>query len=103
MRVLNRIATVASGGLEYEADQRHAEILMKDVGIDEGSKGAIAPGSNRAGGQDGKGDKNDSRFRATDARGNHLVQDRMDTQSAAKETSSFTSKPEEQDWLAAKR
>ena len=39
MRILNRAVTMASGVLEYEADQKHAEILMKDVGIDEGSKG----------------------------------------------------------------
>ncbi len=31
VRILNRIVTVANGGLEYEADQRHAEILMKDM------------------------------------------------------------------------
>ncbi len=45
-----RIAMVVSGGLEYEADQSHAEILMKDVGIDEGSKEVITPGSNGEGG-----------------------------------------------------
>ncbi len=33
VRILNRIVTVESGGLEHEADQRHAEILMEDVGI----------------------------------------------------------------------
>ncbi len=37
VRILNRIVTVTSGGLDYEADQRHAEILMKDMGIDQGS------------------------------------------------------------------
>ncbi len=31
VRILNSIATVAKGGLEYEADQRHAEILMRDM------------------------------------------------------------------------
>ncbi len=46
---------MASGGLEYEADQRQAEILIKDMGIDEGSKGVITPGSNGEGGQDVKG------------------------------------------------
>ncbi len=39
VRILNRIVTVAKDGLEYEADQRHAEILMRDVGIDEESRG----------------------------------------------------------------
>ncbi len=30
---------VANGGLEYEADQRHTEISMKDMGMDDGSRG----------------------------------------------------------------
>ncbi len=38
MRILNRIVTVIENGLEVEADQRHAEILMKDMGIDDGSR-----------------------------------------------------------------
>ncbi len=42
--ILKRIVTVASGGLENEADQRHAQILMKDMGVDEGSKGIITRG-----------------------------------------------------------
>ncbi len=103
VRILNRTATVANGGLEYEADQRHAEILVKDMGIDEGSRGVTAPGSNSEVGQDVKGDESESKFRAIAARGNCLGQDRMDTQYAAKEISRFTSKPKEQDWRAAKR
>ncbi len=37
-RILSRIATVTSGGLDFEADQRHAKILMKDMGCGEESK-----------------------------------------------------------------
>ncbi len=48
--ILSRIATVTSGGLDYEAHQRHTEILMKDIGIDEGSKGVTTPGRNSEGG-----------------------------------------------------
>ncbi len=50
-----------------------------------------------------KGDKNESRFRPIAAKGNDLGQDRMDMQYAAKEISRFMSKPEEQDWRAARR
>ncbi len=49
--------TVTDGGLEYEADQRNAEILMKDTGTEEGSRGVTTPGSNGEGGQDVKGDR----------------------------------------------
>ncbi len=103
MRISNRIVTVANGGLEYEADQRHAEILMKDVGKDEGSRGVNTPGSNGEGGQDVKGDTSETKFRAVAATGNYMGQDRMDMQHAAEEISRFMSKPGEQDWRAAKR
>ncbi len=52
VRILNRIATETSGGMDYEPDQRKAEILMKDRGIDEGSKGVPTPGINSEGGQE---------------------------------------------------
>ncbi len=51
--MLNRIVTVTSGGLDYEADQKHAEILIKDMGVDGGGaresppRGAIANGGKR--------------------------------------------------------
>ncbi len=32
--------------MEYEADQRHPEMLLKDMGTDEGSEGVTTPGSN---------------------------------------------------------
>ncbi len=43
LRILNRIVTVTENGLEYEADQRHGEILMRDMGVDESSKGVATP------------------------------------------------------------
>ena len=96
---------MTENGLEYEADQRHAEILMRDMGIDESSKGVVTPGVSVAeAGQTGEilfG--GESLCRAVAARGNYLGQDRMDMQFAAKETSRFMSKPEEQDWKSAKR
>ncbi len=50
-----------------------------------------------------KRDKRESRFRAVAARGKYLGQDRMDMQYAAKKSSRFMSKPEEQDWRTAKQ
>ncbi len=41
-------------------------------------------------------------FRAVATRGDYLGQDRMDMQSAAKEITRRTWKPEEQDWKSAK-
>ncbi len=50
-----------------------------------------------------EGDNGASKFRSVAAKGNYLGQNMMDMQYAAKEISRFTSKPEEQDWRAAKR
>ncbi len=45
VRMLNRITTVTEHGLECEAEQRHAKILMMEMGIDEGNKGVATPGA----------------------------------------------------------
>ncbi len=84
---------------------------MREMRIDESSKGVATPGvvSTGEGGQGREGEARGGRvgkqslFRAVAARGNHLGQDRVDTQFAAKEVSRFTSKPKEQDWSNAKR
>ncbi len=51
VRILNRIAMVVSGGLEYEVDQRQAKVLIEEIGVDEGSRGVSTPGSHGEGGQ----------------------------------------------------
>ncbi len=79
--------------MEYEADQRHAETLMRDVGIEEGSKGVATPGVSTREVQVGGG----SQYRAVAARRYYFGQDCIDVQFAVKEISRFTSKLEEQD------
>ncbi len=55
VRILIRIVTVTESGLDYEADQRHSDILIRDIGIDESSKGVVTPGVSTAeGGQTGE-------------------------------------------------
>ncbi len=44
VRTLNKIVTVTDEGLEYEADQRRAEILMRNTGIEESSEGVVTQG-----------------------------------------------------------
>ena len=43
MRVLNRVITWDSRGITYEADQRHAEIIIKTLGLED-SKQVATPG-----------------------------------------------------------
>ncbi len=45
VRISNRIATAMDQELYYEAEQRHAEVLMKDICIGESSKGVVTPGA----------------------------------------------------------
>ena len=43
MRILNRIVTWTDGGIQYEGDQRHVEIAMKELGLDEDSREVGVP------------------------------------------------------------
>ena len=48
VRVLNRILTWKSDGISYEADPRHAEIVVKELGLTE-AKGVVTPGTKEEG------------------------------------------------------
>ena len=43
MRILNRIATWNSEGLTYEADQRHVQISLEEVGLTESRRVISTP------------------------------------------------------------
>jgi hypothetical protein len=47
VRILNRIVPYTKEGIEYESDQRHAEIIAKQMGLQEGSKGGFTPGERK--------------------------------------------------------
>ena len=47
-RILNRVVRVTANGWEYEADQRHADLIIKELGLEE-AKPAAAPGSKEEG------------------------------------------------------
>ena len=36
MRILNRIVTLTPNGLTYEADRRHGELLVRNLGLQKG-------------------------------------------------------------------
>ncbi len=73
VRVLNRVAISTKEGIEYEADQRHAEIIVRDKGLKEHSKGVTMPGVNHDGGAVDEVEVNDTLYRAIAARANHLA------------------------------
>ena len=133
VRVLNRVLTWTPEGIQYEADQRHAEILIKAMDV---SKGTVTPGTKedmakagspnatalKGNGEDVEllkvedfeddGDKeastalgaaDASTFRALAARANYLAQDRPEIQYAVKEIARRMATPTGRDWALLKR
>ena len=103
-----------SEGLEYEADQRHAEIIVKEMGL-ETSSGVNTPGTRSpadARVHCGPGKQTDpkelsaemsTKYRQLGARANYLATDRGDISFAAKEICRDMSAPTEASWAKLKR
>merc|ERR1712079_979706 len=89
IRILNRIITWGDDGIEYEADQRHAEIIIKQMGLREESRSVVTPGekadTKQVQSERKLGPKETTLYRAMAARGNYLSQDRGDIKYAVKE------------------
>jgi len=106
VRILDRVITWTKNGIEYEGDQRHAEIIIKQMGLIGKSNGAPIPGIRRKKEEiDEKelGQKESTIFRGIAARANYLGQDRSDIRFAVKELSRHMAKPRIGDVEAAKR
>ena len=43
IRILNRVVSWTNDGIEYEADQRHAEIIVQHLGLNKSSKSVGTP------------------------------------------------------------
>jgi hypothetical protein len=106
LRVLNRIIRWTPSGLKYEADPRHAEILVRGVA---GAMGALsAPGTHS---KDFEGPSGEaelpqaiaSLFRSFAARANYLAMDRPDLSQATKELCRRMSAPKAADLQALGR
>ena len=118
VRILNRIVRWTESGIAYEPDQRHAEMVVRDLGLEQ-AKAVATPGT--------KDDQalastpevsiavaieDDPRlliadearlYRGVAARCNYLAQDRVDIQYPCKECSRRMARPRQGDWAALKR
>ena len=107
IRILNRIVEWTREGIRYEADQRHAELIVKEMGFQEGSKSVTTPGSKNEkedeGGEEEMDNQESTRYRAIVARAVYLAQDRTDIGFATKELARKMSKPRVKDWASLKR
>ena len=109
VKILNRILRWTDGGLEYEADQRHAELLIKEMGL-QGSKSAVTPSIPETSEmQELRADEEllseaeASRYRGIAARINYLAIDRPDIQFACKGACRWMARPVNSCWNLLKR
>ena len=106
-RILGRIVRATSDGWEYEADPRHAEVMVKVLGL-EGANGVKTPGEEE---KSWEAEENvrplsvpEAReYRGLAARANYLGQDRADICYAAKEACRGMAAPTLGDWKALRR
>ncbi len=105
-RILNRVVHWTPHGIQYEADPRQGEKLLRDLKLD-GSKSVGTPGVKDTMEQI-LSDKPLPRekttpYRAVTARANYLAADRPDMQFASKEICRWMSSPTERSLVAVKR
>jgi hypothetical protein len=105
LRVLNRVIRWTPAGLKYEADPRHAEILVRGVaGVE---RSLSAPGTHskdfESGGEAELPDAVARLFRSFAARANYLAMDRPDLAQATKELCRRMSAPRAADLVALLR
>ncbi len=108
MRVLNRVIQWTPAGLKYEADPRHAEIVVRGVAGAERSLSAPGTSSKEFEAAPGDGEsllpeRTASLFRSFAARANYLALDRPDISQATKELCRRMSAPKAADLRALGR
>ena len=99
-QVLNGVVRWSQEGWSVEADPRHVELILENIGLTEG-KGVVTPSvkderPESAGCEDDDielGPRESTQFRGIAARANYLALDRPDIQFAAKEVCRELSKP----------
>ena len=104
---MNRIVRVTENGWEYEADQRHAEIIVEELKLQD-AKAVGAPGEEEPKWEIEENEmemeeSDATRYRRLAARANFLANDRSDIQYAVKESCRRMAKPVKGDWKRIKK
>ena len=106
--LLNRPIEWTPSGITYEADQRHVEIISRDLQLGDKVKHTPFP-HEKISAEEIQNPTEDldaeysTMYRAIVARSNYLSQDRSDIRYAVKELSRSMSKPTKGDWGRVKR
>ena len=107
IRILNRVLEWTPQGLVYEADQRHSEIIIEQLGLNHTNGTVTTPGAKMI-----KSDNDDddllepqmaTKYRALVARANFVASDRPDVQFAVKELAKDMANPKQSSWVALSR
>jgi hypothetical protein len=102
-KFLNRIISVTEGGYTYEADARHAEMVIRDLGLGN-AKSVSSPVSDESfESEEFLDHERFKKYQSICARANFLAVDRMDIQFATKECCRAMSKPTVRNWAQLKR
>ena len=111
-KILNRIIRAVPAGWEYESDQRHAEIILEELQMGEGTRPLGTPGveetlkrkpEEEAAGLKPLDPRSATKYRALVARANYVAQDRAEIQYAVKELCRCMSAPNQDSWAKLKR
>ena len=105
--MLNRIVRATEGGWEYEADQRHVDIILSDLGS-AGANPVSTPSEDEKAWEKEENEKEmtgdrATRYRAIAARANYLATDRPDIMYPTKEICRHMAKPTKGAWKKLKR
>ena len=109
-QVLNRVVRRTDKGFELEADLRHAELIVEQLGLQDAkpvSTPGVAPAGNGGGEEEEEQEElpptEATQFRGIAARCNYLQPDRPDIQYAVKECCRLMSRPTQKAWEMLKR
>ena len=107
-QILNRIIQWSDiNGISYEADPRHIEIILEQLGLKEASPvstpGTKEEGRTKLGNEDKLDDGETSKYRALVARCNYIAPDRLDIAYTVKGLARRMADPTDGDWQRLKR
>ena len=101
-RVLNRIIRRTENGWEYEPDQRHTDMIVGALDLED-AKGVSTPGEDEKGWEEEENRVlldpiQSTTYRTVAARCNYLAQDRVDIMYATKEICRKMANPDSGSW-----
>ena len=102
MKTLNRIITVEPNGYTYEPDSRHAELIIKELGLKD-AKAVSSPVAEHRETEELLDHERFKKYQSICARAKFLAIDRLDIQYASKECCRSMSRPTLRDWAKLKR